>query len=46
MYFVEERGKRDIFKNFDFITFLPILILFFILKNKIMGNLMDGGIKG
>ena len=27
MYFVEERGKRNIFKNFDFITFLPILIL-------------------
>ena len=30
----------------SFAVFLPILILFFILKNKIMGNLMDGGIKG
>jgi len=30
----------------SFAVFLPILILFIILKNKIMGNLSDGGIKG
>lgn len=29
-----------------FAVFVPILVLFFALKNKIMGNLMDGGIKG
>ena len=27
MYFVEERGKRNIFKNFDIITFLPVVFL-------------------
>lgn len=30
----------------SFAVFVPILVLFFILKNKIMGNLQDGGIKG
>ena len=30
----------------SFAVFLPILIIFFIFKNKIMGNLTDGGIKG
>lgn len=30
----------------SFAVFLPILILFLCVKNKIMGNLTDGGIKG
>lgn len=30
----------------SFTVFLPILILFVCLRNKIMGNLTDGGIKG
>lgn len=30
----------------SFAVFLPILILFICLKNRIMGNLSDGGIKG
>ena len=30
----------------SFAVFIPILILFFCVKNKIMGNLSDGGIKG
>jgi len=30
----------------SFLVFLPILILFLVLRNKIMGNLSDGGIKG
>ena len=29
-----------------FMVFLPVFILFLIFRNKIMGNLSEGGIKG